>query len=88
MNDANMSGKSNKIVYPPGCKDITEEMGKEELVRRLKVMFVITLPVYVFILQKLLAKPIFKYNCNEKSINVKLAQSDFYWPGHRQKHQY
>jgi hypothetical protein len=32
-----MSGKSNKIVYPPGCKDISEEMGKEELVRRLKV---------------------------------------------------
>ncbi|CAC5359753.1 PDS5 [Mytilus coruscus] len=33
-----MSGKANKIVYPPGCKDITEEIGKEELVRRLKLL--------------------------------------------------
>ena len=26
-----------KIVYPAGCKDIDEELGKDELVKRLKV---------------------------------------------------
>lgn len=30
--------KAVKIVYPPGCKEVTEELGKDELVRRLKVM--------------------------------------------------
>lgn len=29
--------KPVKIVYPPTCKEVTEELGKDELVRRLKV---------------------------------------------------
>jgi len=27
-----------KLVYPPGCKDLTEDVGKDELIRRLKVL--------------------------------------------------
>ncbi|KAL4230738.1 Sister chromatid cohesion protein PDS5 A [Mactra antiquata] len=30
--------KAVKIVYPPGCKEVTEELGKDELVRRLKLI--------------------------------------------------
>ena len=30
--------KGKKVVYPPGCKEINEELGKDELVRRLKVL--------------------------------------------------
>lgn len=30
-------GKPNKIVYPPNCKEVSEDIGKDELVRRLKV---------------------------------------------------
>lgn len=26
-----------KVVYPSGCKEVNEEIGKDELVRRLKV---------------------------------------------------
>lgn len=29
--------KSNKIVYPPGCKEISEDLNKDELIKRLKV---------------------------------------------------
>ena len=29
--------KTPKITYPPGCKDLSEELSKDELVRRLKV---------------------------------------------------
>ena len=29
--------KSVKIVYPQGCKEISDELGKDELFRRLKV---------------------------------------------------
>ena len=29
--------KMIKLVYPPGCKEVTEDIGKDELVRRLKV---------------------------------------------------
>ena len=30
--------KSNKINYPPGCKEINEDLNKDELIKRLKVM--------------------------------------------------
>ncbi|XP_041360337.1 sister chromatid cohesion protein PDS5 homolog A-B-like isoform X3 [Gigantopelta aegis] len=30
--------KSIKVVYPPGCKDVNEELGKDELVKRLKLL--------------------------------------------------
>ena len=30
----------NVIVYPPGCREISEEMGTDELIRRLKVSIV------------------------------------------------
>ncbi|XP_060604086.1 LOW QUALITY PROTEIN: sister chromatid cohesion protein PDS5 homolog B-like, partial [Ruditapes philippinarum] len=30
--------KSVKIIYPSGCKEVTEELGKDELVRRLKLI--------------------------------------------------
>jgi len=26
-----------RIAYPPGCKELSEELGKEELLKRLKV---------------------------------------------------
>ena len=29
----------SKIVYPPGCKELSEDVGKDELIRRLKVCF-------------------------------------------------
>ena len=29
--------KMIKLVYPSGCKEVTEDIGKDELVRRLKV---------------------------------------------------
>ena len=29
--------KTIKVVYPSGCKEVTDELGKDELVRRLKV---------------------------------------------------
>lgn len=32
------STKPVKIVYPAGCKEVTEELGKDELVRRLKLI--------------------------------------------------
>ncbi|BFZ14836.1 hypothetical protein BsWGS_17875 [Bradybaena similaris] len=28
----------SKIVYPPGCKELAEDVGKDELIRRLKVL--------------------------------------------------
>lgn len=28
----------SKIVYPPGCKELSEDVGKDELIRRLKVL--------------------------------------------------
>ena len=28
---------ASKIVYPPGCKELYEDLGKDELVKRLKV---------------------------------------------------
>lgn len=31
--------KGSKVVYPPGCKELTEELGKDELIKRLKVTF-------------------------------------------------
>lgn len=31
-------GKPNKIVYPPNCKEVSEDIGKDELVRRLKML--------------------------------------------------
>ncbi|KAK6173333.1 hypothetical protein SNE40_016804 [Patella caerulea] len=31
-------GKSTKVVYPPGCKEINEELSKDELVKRLKLL--------------------------------------------------
>ena len=27
----------NKLIYPPGCKELTDDVGKDELIRRLKV---------------------------------------------------
>lgn len=30
--------KPIKVVYPPGCKEVSDELGKDELVKRLKVM--------------------------------------------------
>jgi hypothetical protein len=27
----------SRITYPPGCKELSEELGKEELLKRLKV---------------------------------------------------
>jgi hypothetical protein len=27
----------NEIIYPPGCKDIQEDLQNDELIRRLKV---------------------------------------------------
>ncbi|KAK7496569.1 hypothetical protein BaRGS_00012221, partial [Batillaria attramentaria] len=30
--------KGDKIVYPPGCKELSEELGKDELIRRLKLL--------------------------------------------------
>ena len=30
--------KSNNINYPPGCKEINEDLNKDELIKRLKVM--------------------------------------------------
>ncbi|KAK3099941.1 hypothetical protein FSP39_012194 [Pinctada imbricata] len=33
-----MSAGKGKVVYPPGCKEINEELGKDELVRRLKLL--------------------------------------------------
>ena len=32
--------KSIKVVYPTGCKEVNEELGKDELVKRLKVRLV------------------------------------------------
>ncbi|XP_059168056.1 sister chromatid cohesion protein PDS5 homolog A-B-like isoform X2 [Physella acuta] len=32
------SVQHSKIVYPPGCKELTEDVGKDELIRRLKVL--------------------------------------------------
>ena len=29
--------KNPKITYPPGCKELSEELSKDELVKRLKV---------------------------------------------------
>jgi hypothetical protein len=29
----------SRITYPPGCKELAEELGKEELLKRLKVGF-------------------------------------------------
>lgn len=29
--------KLDKIVYPPGCKELTEDLGKDDLIKRLKV---------------------------------------------------
>ncbi|XP_069130479.1 sister chromatid cohesion protein PDS5 homolog A-like [Argopecten irradians] len=29
---------SNKVVYPAGCKELSDELGKDELVRRLKLL--------------------------------------------------
>eukprot|EP00106_Octopus_bimaculoides_P000507 XP_014767949.1 PREDICTED: sister chromatid cohesion protein PDS5 homolog B-like [Octopus bimaculoides] len=31
-------GKPSKIVYPPNCKEVSEDIGKDELVRRLKML--------------------------------------------------
>ncbi len=31
------TSKSDKIVYPAGCKEINEELNKDELIKRLKV---------------------------------------------------
>jgi len=28
-----------RIAYPPGCKELSEELGKEELLKRLKVWY-------------------------------------------------
>ena len=33
----NIFSSAVKISYPPGCKEITEELTKDELVKRLKV---------------------------------------------------
>ncbi|XP_025084821.1 sister chromatid cohesion protein PDS5 homolog A-like [Pomacea canaliculata] len=30
--------KGSKVVYPPGCKELTEELGKDELIKRLKLL--------------------------------------------------
>ena len=30
-------GDNDPIVYPPGCREITEDLGHDELIRRLKV---------------------------------------------------
>lgn len=30
--------KGEKVVYPPGCKELSEEVGKDELIRRLKLL--------------------------------------------------
>jgi len=30
--------KAVKIIYPATCKEVTDELGKDELVRRLKVI--------------------------------------------------
>jgi len=32
--------KTPKMIYPPGCKELSEELSNDELVRRLKVVFV------------------------------------------------
>ncbi|XP_055894308.1 sister chromatid cohesion protein PDS5 homolog A-B-like isoform X1 [Biomphalaria glabrata] len=32
------SVQHSKIVYPPGCKELTEDVGKDELIRRLKIL--------------------------------------------------
>ena len=29
--------KNPKLTYPPGCKELNEELSKDELVKRLKV---------------------------------------------------
>ena len=29
--------KLDKIVYPSGCKELTEDLGKDDLIKRLKV---------------------------------------------------
>ena len=29
--------KNIKVVYPSGCKEVNDEVGKDEMVRRLKV---------------------------------------------------
>ncbi|XP_052794341.1 sister chromatid cohesion protein PDS5 homolog A-like isoform X2 [Mya arenaria] len=31
-------GKAVKVIYPPTCKEVTEDLGKDELVRRLKLI--------------------------------------------------
>jgi len=28
----------NKLIYPPGCKELTDDVGKDELIRRLKLL--------------------------------------------------
>jgi len=35
------TSKAVKIIYPATCKEATEELGKDELVRRLKVKYFI-----------------------------------------------
>lgn len=32
--------KAHTITYPPNCKELHEDLGKDELIRRLKVMFI------------------------------------------------
>lgn len=34
------------IVYPPGCRPLTEDLGTDELIRRLKVFSQIMSPKY------------------------------------------
>ena len=37
MSRAGPSSESAAILYPPGCREISEDLGPDELIRRLKV---------------------------------------------------